>query len=1124
MKRALKIFIFLLFANSLFAQQPYYKQYTIDDGLAQSQVISICIDNMDRIWAGTNGGGLSVFDGIKFTNYTTIDGLSGKLVYSLFRASNDNIIIGTDNGISIFDGKKFTPYHDTINDFDFNIRDIKEDVDGNYILATDKGLLKFKGGKYDKIHIDSLIDETMVYNILFAEDGSLWIGTNGIGAYSFKNGNLKKYSEKEGLSDNRVRTIIQDTLGNIWIGTDNGLSRSSKNNTFIKSGTQTYKASILSNDNEVYFVSNQGWFVNFNTNNTDTIMKNYTNEFSAVIPYCLVQDYEGNFWIGSESGLIMFNKINTFIEYNNISNGGDQNVYALFFSSKNHLYFNEFQYKTYNANINVVNIKRTKQDSITKYFYDNDLGDNNIITNRVWSIKEDYHHNIWFAAWGGISMLDTNNNFHNYSTEKSEKPSKYFTTVNNFPSNYFNNILVAKDSSLYFASYNGVVRYYKGEFYNLNLEYPELERKQVVNLIQDKQGKILGTTKNSGFFVIDKKKISFFNNEDGLIANKINYIIQDNNNNYWIASGEGLSFFNGEKFINYTELDGFVSSNIYVLEIDNENNLVVGTDKGFNKFDLEKYYYGDTLEISYYGKEEGFSGVECNLNGIYKDYRGHIWFGTVKGVIEYIPENDFRNMIEPNTFITEFSLTKDKKTTFYTDSLDASGQKLTVELPYTFSNIKFKFIGTSKSMPSKVKYQYKLHLNDEWTYIINSNEVNIPFLPNGDYTLFVRSSNDEGIWDSTPAKLEFTIATPFWKTTWFIISIIIIIIILIILFVKYREAQLKKDKQILEEKVVERTHEVQAKSLEISEKNEELNMLIEEISSQRDEIKIQKETVDEKNKDITDSINYARNIQRALLPSDEFLDEKLKGTMIFFRPRDIVSGDFYWVSHKPNRTFISAADSTGHGVPGAFMSMLGMAFLDEIVDKNHNINSAQVLNNMRHNIIKSLKQKGKIGEARDGMDMCLCVLDWENNILEFAGANNPLYLISKDKEKRATICKKEETIITPVLEGENGYNLFEIKADKMPIGYYVKTDDFTNYSLELKNGDTMYMFSDGMPDQFGGPLGKKFKYKPFKRLLLSLEDYDISEREGIMDKRFNEWVDGYEQIDDVIVLGVKFNL
>jgi len=1095
MKTSIKILLILLIANLTFAQSPYYKQYTIDDGLAQSQVISICIDNMERIWVGTNGGGVSVFDGVRFTNYTTTDGLSSKLIYSLYRASNDNIIIGTDNGITIYDGRKFIPYIDTINDFNYNIRDIKEDINGNYILATDKGILKFKEGRYERLSIDSLIDKLSIYYLMFSNDGSLWIGTKSKGAFSYKNGKVKSYSVETGLIYNRVRTINQDTLGNIWFGTDNGISRLSKNNKIINSGTQTFKASILSNDKELFFVSNQGWFVNYNTNNEDTIKINYSNEFPEITPNCSVQDYEGNFWIGSDNGLVVFSKNNRFIEYYNISNSGEQNVYAQYFSRNNHLYFNNYKYKTYNAKINIANVKKTKQDSIVKYFYNDDLGTNNIITNRIWGIREDFDGNIWFATWSGISMLDTNNNFHNYARGKLEKTSKYYTPIDSLPSNYFNYLLVAKDSSIYFASYNGIARYYKGKFYNLNTKFPELRKKAVINLMQDKSGRIIGTTQSNGFFIIDNGKVNFYNKDSGLVANKINYIIQDYNNNFWIASGDGLSIFKGNKFINYTENDGLISSNIYVLEIDNENNLIIGTNKGFNKIDLEKYYYGDTLDIKYYGREEGFSGLECNLNGIYKDYRGHIWFGTVKGVIEYIPENDYINMIEPNTFITDLTIVKENRVTYYIDSLDETKKKIFVELPYTFNILKFKFIGTSKRVPSKVKYQYKLNLNDNWTDVENSNEVSIPFLPNGDYTLYVRSSNDEGVWDPTPAELEFTIATPFYKTSWFIISAIILGIILIILFIKYREAQLRKEKEILEEKVVERTQEV---------------------------VK-QKEIVEEKNKDITDSINYARNIQRALLPSEEFLDEKLK-PMVFFRPRDIVSGDFYWVSHKQGRTFISAADSTGHGVPGAFMSMLGMAFLDEIVDKNPKLNSAQVLNKMRQNIIKSLKQKGKSGEQKDGMDMSLCILDWENKILEFAGANNPLYLISKDKEKKSVICKKEEQIITPVLEDENGYNLFEIKADKMPIGYYIKTDDFTNHSLELKNDDTIYMFSDGLPDQFGGPKGKKFKYKAFKQLLLSLENYEMEEREAIMNKVFNDWVEGYEQIDDVIVLGIKFNL
>ncbi len=1103
MKTTLKIFFLLLIANLSFAQSPYYKQYTVDDGLAQSQVISICIDNMERIWAGTNGGGISVFDGVKFINYTTDDELAGNFVSSLYRASNNNILIGTEKGISIFDGKKITAYIDTVNDFNYTIRDIIEDVNSTYILATSKGLLKFKNGVYSQYLLDSLIDNTNINCIFFAKDSTFWIGTSEKGVFSIKDKIINNYTKKEGLKYNTVRTILQDTLGNIWVGTDYGISRFTSENKFISDNrTQTYFYSVLSNNKELYFINLNGWLVNYKTTNKDTIIANSNIAFPRLGFKCILQDYENNFWIGTDNGIIMFNKTAKFIEYYDITLGTkEQNVYALFYSKDNTLYFNDYIQRTYIAPIDTENIKRVETNDIAKFDYDDDdydFGNNNIMDNRVWDIVEDYNKNMWFATWNGLSQYNTKEKrFYNYANKlipinPKYKHKKYLNTVK-FPTNYFNTILLAKDSSLYFGSYYGLMKYKKGEFYYLHSKFPQLKKEVIYKLVQDTRNRIWGTT-NNGYFIIEDDNIEFFNSTNGFKDIKVNTIVEDYKNNFWIATGNGLYQYDGKQYTKYTKKDGLVSANIYVLETDNLNNLIIGTDKGINKLYLKEYYNKDTLILKYYGKEEGFSGVECNRNAIFKDYRGHIWFGTVKGVIEYIPENDYKNTIEPNTFITYFALTKENKTIYYIDSINISRSKLNVELPYTFNNLKFKFIGTSKSIPSKVKYQYKLNKNDNWTDVINTNEVNIPFLPNGNYVLYVRSSNDEGVWDTTPAKLEFIVSTPFYKTTWFIISAIIFGIILIILFVKYREVQLRKEKEILEEKVVERTQEV---------------------------VK-QKEIVEEKNKDITDSINYARNIQRALLPSDEFSDDKLKNSMIFFRPRDIVSGDFYWVSHKPNRTFISAADSTGHGVPGAFMSMLGLAFLDEIVDKNPMFNPAQILNNMRENIIKSLKQKGKSGEQKDGMDMSLCMLDWENKKLEFAGANNPLYLVSKDKDKIITICKQEKQTIVPVLEGENAYNLFEIKADKMPIGYYIKTDDFTNYSLDLKHDDTIYMFSDGLPDQFGGPKGKKFKYKPFKRLLLSLEDYKMEERENVMDKVFTEWVEGYEQIDDVIVLGVKF--
>lgn len=250
--------------------------------------------------------------------------------------------------------------------------------------------------------------------------------------------------------------------------------------------------------------------------------------------------------------------------------------------------------------------------------------------------------------------------------------------------------------------------------------------------------------------------------------------------------------------------------------------------------------------------------------------------------------------------------------------------------------------------------------------------------------------------------------------------------------------------------------------------------------------------------EITDSIRYASRIQSAVLPTATLLSESLKEHFVLFLPRDIVSGDFYWFTKQGNKVVLVAADCTGHGVPGAFMSMLGVSFLYEIVNKDNILQPAQILNKLRELIKVTLSQTGKQNEQKDGMDISLSVLDLTNMKLEWAGAFNSLYLV-RNKE------------------------LTEYKADKMPVAIHVNDhQSFTNHEIQLEAGDTFYMFSDGFSDQFGGPDGRKFMSKKFKQFLVDINELPMEEQKEKLNKAHMDWRgDTYEQIDDIIVFGVK---
>ena len=290
-------------------------------------------------------------------------------------------------------------------------------------------------------------------------------------------------------------------------------------------------------------------------------------------------------------------------------------------------------------------------------------------------------------------------------------------------------------------------------------------------------------------------------------------------------------------------------------------------------------------------------------------------------------------------------------------------------------------------------------------------------------------------------------------------------------------------------------------NVKINDQKDEIEAQRDEVEAQRDLLETHRDLVVFQKNEIVESINYAQRIQSAMLPPETYFSELLHESFILYKPRDIVSGDFYWIKQVNQYIVLVAADCTGHGVPGAFMSMLGMSYLNEIVLRREIIQANQILNELRKQIKSSLRQHGLRDESKDGIDMALCVLDLKSMKMQYAGANNPLYLI-KDIEGR------------PELQ--------EIKADRMPLGYYQGKDiSFVNHDIQLEMGDTFYMFSDGFVDQKGGKEEKKFLSKNFKNLLLEIHDQPMHDQKDILELTLSDWMGDNSQVDDLLVVGVR---
>ena len=263
------------------------------------------------------------------------------------------------------------------------------------------------------------------------------------------------------------------------------------------------------------------------------------------------------------------------------------------------------------------------------------------------------------------------------------------------------------------------------------------------------------------------------------------------------------------------------------------------------------------------------------------------------------------------------------------------------------------------------------------------------------------------------------------------------------------------------------------------------------------EISNQKEQIEKQNDSITDSIKYAGFIQEAVLPKEDQINELIPNHFIIYMPRDIVSGDFYWLDEINNKLYIAVADCTGHGVPGAFMSMLGMSLLNEVVIRYKNKKASDILELLRDKVIFSLHQTGKMDEAADGMDMAFCIIDMETREMQFAGAHNPIYILRNDE-------------------------LIELKGDRMPLGFSLRINKpFTNVDFQLQKGDRLYVFSDGYADQFGGEHGQKLRYKVFQQLILNCYRQDFNKQKEYLLQEFYAWKGDFNQIDDILVVGFE---
>lgn len=309
---------------------------------------------------------------------------------------------------------------------------------------------------------------------------------------------------------------------------------------------------------------------------------------------------------------------------------------------------------------------------------------------------------------------------------------------------------------------------------------------------------------------------------------------------------------------------------------------------------------------------------------------------------------------------------------------------------------------------------------------------------------------------------------------------------------------------------------------ELAEKNKQLQetlaTLEEKIVERTSEIEQQRKELEQKNKDITDSINYAKLIQDAMLPDAENIKLLLPHSFVIFKPKDIVSGDFFWLNfnEEKDKFYFAVADSTGHGIPGAFMSLIGNSLFNAAVNTQEFISPDVVLNSVRDGIIKNLNQKG--GDQKDGMDAALISYDKMEMVLRYSGANNPLYILRRGDSPLYNLNGELQESCDC---SDQNVKLYDVSGCKQPLAFHPLSDDFKLHEFQMIGGDEIYMFSDGYVDQFGGDKNKKFRHKQFKNLLIKNFGKNHVDQENEIEKVFESWKGDFEQIDDVCVFGAK---
>jgi serine phosphatase RsbU (regulator of sigma subunit)/ligand-binding sensor domain-containing protein len=1004
-------------------------------GLPHNQVLCIYQDATGYIWSGTMGGGIAKFNGTSFKNYDMEQGLTNSIVRAITQDSSGRMWFGTmGGGVHYMHNDSIYAFKDsTINN---SVYSLFTDYKGQVWVGHGGGISIINNMKVIPIKHD--LPAYAVTHIMGDAKNNVWFNYNDkYGIFKYNEKELVKIDSTKGLTQNTILFTYEDTEGIIWIGTSDGLYSFPSDSNSPKITLHGKLEGIPENFtfqvtedrfNNLIIGTGKDGFIRWNKKNNKKVIVNSSKGIAALNVFRAIKDREGIVWLSAYGKGLTRFNDALFTTYSK-KEGIKNKIITDIITHGDSIWVST------SAGI-YLGINGTYTQVLPKQ-----------ITTSISSIHKDNKNRLWLTGENLIGYIK-NNRFINLDPD-------------NKIISYGKEIAEDSKGNIYINSWGDGIWKYANEF--TFVPTPDsIVTTHSYGISFDNDDNLWIGSFGYGAIKMNSENTTIFSYDEGVLSDKVFTVAQGNNSTMYLGTnGGGLAILkNGKFFKNITKSDGLLHNAIVSLFVDGDT-IWCASVKGLSRIIMKP---SGAFTINNYTKWEGFNAESMNAS-MAKTSNGKLLIGTSKGLIVYNKEEDKPLKITPGITLTSILLDYGETdlTTFCDSINEINGLPSKLVLPYSVKQITFNFEGVCMNYTDELTYSYRLKgMDEKYSPPTISSEVTFHELPAGTYAFEVIATS-HGV-TSLAASYSFEVLKPFWETLWFISLIILFTIIIIIGFFRYRTAKLRKAKMILEQTVRTRTSE----------------------------LRTQKEIVEEKNREILDSINYAKRIQSAILPTDKIVKEYLKDSFILYKPKDIVAGDFYWMEHKEGKILFAAADCTGHGVPGAMVSVVCNNALNRSVREHGLSNPGKILDKTREIVIEEFEKSDE--EVKDGMDIALCSL--KGNILEYAGAHNPLWII------------------------RNG-EIIQTKGDKQPVGEFYKNEPYTTHTFELQKGDTFYIFSDGYVDQFGGEKGKKFKSKSFRELLLTIQDKSMEEQRKLIDDTFESWKGNLEQVDDVCVIGVR---